>query len=209
VGFTDNVSHQPRLRPNGLLAYESSFRVGVRLPNGITQYPMATGFWITQHSPRLDADGSHVFFVGETTSSGIYRVSVNRQNLTQIFQLNDITSIDLSPDASQIVLSRLDQLFIVNADGSGFRALGTTGSTPRWSPTGEWIVYRGSVGVRLIRPDGTGDRQIASTGFSYLDWLPDGKWVVLGDSPVVLVATDGSEVVFTNLGTGIFRSVVR
>ncbi len=48
----------------------------------------------------------------------------------------------------------------------------------RWSPTGEWLAYtnveKGN-GVRLVRPDGTGDHALLERGYVMdLAWSPDG-----------------------------------
>jgi Tol biopolymer transport system component len=81
--------------------------------------------------------------------------------------------------------------------------------SPRLSPDGQWIAYTSRTltrfpEIRLVRPDGTGDRRLAlRNGGSGLAWTPDGKalvyaelqihqtFSVFGDLSLVDVATGG------------------
>jgi hypothetical protein len=59
------------------------------------------------------------------------------------------------------------------------------GARPRWGPTGEWIAYFFQERCFLIRPDGTGRREVAKAGwggeFIYGSpvWSPDGRQLLL------------------------------
>jgi hypothetical protein len=54
------------------------------------------------------------------------------------------------------------------------------GRFPRWSPDGRWIGYGGADGLRVVRPDGSGDRAVGVGGFEpSFDWSPDSEWVVI------------------------------
>jgi len=96
---------------------------------------------------------------------------------------------DVSPDGRRIVFEReaetMDDIFVVNVDGTGLRRLtgsaypagnclpdsGECNGSPAWSPNGRWIVFdRGfgtvvgdlveTVALFVMRPDGTHVRQI-------------------------------------------------
>ena len=62
--------------------------------------------------------------------------------------------------------------------GRGYLGRGTNVA---WSPTGDLIAYATSTLVAVVRPDGTGLRTLdANPSFvSWLDWSPDGKWLVV------------------------------
>lgn len=70
------------------------------------------------------------------------------------------------------------RLIVSNRDGSNAHeiASGLVGD-PQWSPRGDWIAYvRGDYRapeLRLVRPDGTGDRRLARG--SVPTWSPDGR----------------------------------
>ena len=68
------------------------------------------------------------------------------------------------------------------------------GQTPRWSPDGSAIAYVdvGGGALRLMNPDGSGQRIVSKPGTRYgegFDWSPDGKWIIANDSEgLVLVS---------------------
>ena len=80
------------------------------------------------------------------------------------------------------------------ADGlTASRPLTTRGvrqAGPRWSPDGQWIAYTSGTlvrfpEVRLVRPDGSGDRRLAlRRGGAGLSWSPDGREIVLAELQV-------------------------
>ncbi len=113
-----------------------------------------------------------------------------------VFQLEYASDPQISPDGERIVYlrnsmsvmkdRRRSSLWIVNADGSGHRKLGSgesKESSPRWSPGGERVAYvaesdEGSeVYVRWIA-SGQAARltQLPETP-SGLRWSPDGAWL--------------------------------
>jgi Tol biopolymer transport system component len=70
-------------------------------------------------------------------------------------------------------------VFWIAPAADGFRV------SPRWSPDGRWLLVagRGGVGLRLLDPDGRGDRLLHAAAGAPFGWLPDGR--VFGTLPGV------------------------
>lgn len=101
----------------------------------------------------------------------------------------------------------LSDIAVMRADGSGRRrfrkAPGLRNQYPTWSPDGSWIAFwstRGDAGVWLMRPDGTGRRQLPPTAcceswdYYNLRWARDGTMTFSYDHAVpdeVLLTIDG------------------
>ncbi len=71
-----------------------------------------------------------------------------------------------SPDSRRIAFLRLtrgigSEIMVVDVDGSGLRKLAAgsrSGSYPAWSPDGRLIAYASGTSIRVMRPDGGGNR---------------------------------------------------
>jgi hypothetical protein len=107
-----------------------------------------------------------------------------------------------APDGQQIVFAAYhdnsNALFIVDLDAvNGAPRRLTDAPTavdddPFWSPDGEWIVFSRAyvydssiVDIYAIRPDGSGTRQLTTSGSAgrLAGWLPDGRVAVLQPDP--------------------------
>jgi TolB protein len=139
------------------------------------------------------------------------------------FDLRTDNRPDISPDGRQIVFAsnritatnpagaRTD-LFVMNSDGSlmtdGSAVMqltfdGAMNSWPRWSPTGEWIVFHsnrdsGDFEIYLIRPDGTELTRVTSrVGIDqFPGWSPDSaRLSIRRDNELFLIDRDGSNAV--------------
>jgi Tol biopolymer transport system component len=85
--------------------------------------------------------------------------------------LNDGDSADYSPNGKQIVFIRenpgdhQDGLFVVSADGGGLKEiplrLPVTPAAASWSPGGKWILFNVLGAMEVVRPDGSGEHEIA------------------------------------------------
>lgn len=123
-----------------------------------------------------------------------------------------------SPDGKQVVFRGAhakykpdagyrDELYIINADGSGLRQLT---HYPEGDTTAEWWAYHagppnwlesgrisycskrnGNLSIFSIRPDGTDEQQLTSDGSEedWHHWSPDERWLVYGGNALV----DGNE----------------
>jgi len=103
-----------------------------------------------------------------------------------------ISNFEFSPDGSKLVYDTigdsLENLWIMNADGSGRRRL-TSGSyndrVPVWSPRGDEIVFfsdrGGSYDDWMIKPDGSGLRRLTALAKPDIQrsvWSPDGRQIL-------------------------------
>jgi TolB protein len=108
--------------------------------------------------------------------AAIVRVSPSGGGMTE---LTDYGSINVtpcySPDGSQIVFNSdrdgNQQLFVMNADGSGVKRISYGPgryAEPCWSPRGDLIAYTfwgsGGFSIGVMAPDGSGER-ILTQGF--------------------------------------------
>lgn len=89
-------------------------------------------------------------------------------------------------------------LYIVNAMGGERTLVITDGQEPGFSPDGQWLVY-GSwapdrLGLRLIKPDGTGDMALTTAqGDRYPSFSPDGGRIAfMGQDGIQVINRDGS-----------------
>ena len=112
---------------------------------------------------------------------------------------------------------RKDELFIMSSDGNAKESLGVGGlklviEELAWSPDGEWIAFRASTVLYIVKPDGSGLTKLVEnpSGVEHfkggIDWSPDGRYIVyvrqfVDEIEVVEVATGD----VTTLDTGSLR----
>ncbi len=116
-----------------------------------------------------------------------------------------------SPDGAKIAFSSARggsfDIYVMNADGSGTKALTSTkedDSHPTWSPDGDRITFarEGPGDIYVMNADGSGVRRISDPRVQESEpaWSPDGNWIAYirrtPGTPVRelwLVHPDGSE----------------
>jgi TolB protein len=190
--------------------------------------------------PDMSPDGKHIVFagvIGQDANTDVYVVdAAGGGHLTALTTCKDQMAgcandyPSWSPDGKHIVFIHQDdyvseqgvneQVWLMNADGSGKHAL-TTGADPKdqlpsWSPDGKQIVYAAGVGVSegiwKIGIDGTKPTQLsgclaadpkpcaAGSDFGPV-WSPDGTRIAFlrffgevgaNDRPVYVMNADGT-----------------
>jgi hypothetical protein len=96
-----------------------------------------------------------------------------------------------SPDGTRLIFTREEGgsqpgggLFMVDVDGTDlhqFVPMELYAILPRWSPDGSLIAFEslaaGKQDIFVVRPDGTGLRQVTSDGYAWPAWTADGRLV--------------------------------
>jgi Tol biopolymer transport system component len=152
-------------------------------------------------SISLSRDGRHLMYVSSDERSTIERFGFDpatgrvREPPRPVFQGSRVIyTQDLSPSGEWVVFSTLgvrEDLFLVRADGSGYRQITDDAYRdrgPKWSPDGSRIGFysdrSGRYETWTILPDGSRlEVQTKTTGPSRWDaeWSPDGKSLVTTD----------------------------
>ena len=142
--------------------------------------------------PDFSPDGAWVYFAARSpglATSSVWRVHPDGTGLEQApFGPDGSESRPaVSPDGQWLAYASDGYIHVRSLITGQHTALNVPGTAPRWSPTGDVIAYvnagdySGYSGVlRLVLPDGTGDRPLVTTE-AYapgIDWSPDGKYVV-------------------------------
>jgi TolB protein len=99
--------------------------------------------------------------------------------LTPHSATHDDVEASYSPDGTQIVWSRDNNIWLMNSDGSGKRRLTRTGVNygAGFSPTGRKIVWRGENDqLKIMKTDGSDKHSIGVEGLRP-SWSPDGQWI--------------------------------
>jgi Tol biopolymer transport system component len=131
--------------------------------------------------------GQPLWVGGSRSASGPYRdVYVmnadgsDQRNLTHTTEAEDYAAA-YAPDGRTIAFAAYDglstRIFVINADGSGKRALTPeiTETSIAWSPDGRKIAFF-DAGISVVNADGSGLRRLArNVAFFDLSWAPDGR----------------------------------
>ena len=114
-----------------------------------------------------------------TESTGPTRRASAAPELAQPLVASSATTV--FPCCDNIVFRRdtigAGRIFSVNADGTGLRSLGHTGSNPSWSPDHSKIVLENGR-IAMMNADGTGFQVFGDQGDGSPSFTPDGQKIV-------------------------------
>lgn len=90
----------------------------------------------------------------------LYVMTAAGRNVKRLTQTQTGSSVnpDWSPDGRRIAYQRDNEIYVMNADGTGHTRL-VSGANPIWSPNGREIAFLGN-GPEIISADGTNRRRI-------------------------------------------------
>jgi Tol biopolymer transport system component len=180
---------------NVRLSSQPNWEIFVVSANGRELHRLTTNAGSDDH-PTWSPDGRRIAFVRGGT---IVTVDPAGRHPRVVARGLETRALAWSPDGSRFVLAEadtsamgdddlIDSLVAVLPASGGTPRVVTDGAQPAWSPDGRWIVFVHTVPcgsdcdastLRLVRPDGTGERTIP--GSSQLfgpHFSPDGRLVV-------------------------------
>jgi Tol biopolymer transport system component len=224
AGSTHRIPPPFGLARTGALIFDANGDIFVRDPDGGSR-PVVTDP-DTATSPIWARDGTRfAFWSGSPGGRGELRVAdADGRNVNAV--ASDVTlppqfapqSASWSPDGARIAFSSGDGILeIVDADGTDRHAVGATPPLrfdPAWSPDGTLIAFRrqtspaddASRQVFVMRPDGTGERQVSSVSDEVNSamapsWSADGRLLydaksgpfMNGDYGDIVVASDAGD----------------
>jgi TolB protein len=138
--------------------------------------------------------------------SGIYVVDADGTNESNLIHSGGFGA--WSPDGTKIAYmdqhpgGLIDDIFVMNADGSGRRRLTKRlrNFFPAWSPDGKKIAFlaqniHGTVEIDVMNADGTGRKELArgSDAEQSPAWSPDGKKIAFMKRAGYFVSADGGD----------------
>jgi TolB protein len=148
-------------------------------------------------APRFSPDGQRVVMsLQQGGNSNIFSMDLRSKATTR---LTDTPAIDTapsySPDGARICFESdrggKPQIYIMGANGGAAQRISFgegSYSTPVWSPRGDYIAFtkqaRGSFGIGVIKPDGSGER-LLTEGFHNEGptWAPNGRVLMFFRDP--------------------------
>ena len=130
--------------------------------------------------PYVSTDDAWVYYASQRDASWhLRRVHPDGTNDVEVLSTeSQLTWPAPSPDGRLLAYISGTDLWMLDLTSGARQMLAEAGVSPVWSPDGSQIAFLGA-GLRVIRPDGTGLRLLASTDWDPgLDWSSDGNWLV-------------------------------
>jgi Tol biopolymer transport system component len=211
------------VRANGLIAFGCGYRICTMTSDGTSVRDLMEGYdkslVVAGYAPAWSPDGTKLAFTGydqEGSSSGgganydIYTMNEDGSDLRNLTKSSDDVARGASqgppvwsPDGTMLAFEgddgKTDGLYVMNADGTGFRWL-AGGLRPVWSPDGSRILFAKKTDLYTIALDGTDTTQLTNApGWDdQPSWSPDGSRIAFvrgngGVTSVVVMAADGSD----------------
>jgi WD40-like Beta Propeller Repeat len=184
------------------LAYDLAPTYGYGTPVKVADMAGATrpvsvslGTSVVQLSPSYSRAGDWVYFSALPAAGPeqfrLYRARPDGSGTEPVpnQSAEDDFYESVSPDGTRLVYVRrtgsaLDYLRVLDVTTGVVSKIDVPGHSPAWSPMAGDIAYvdmRAGWVLKVMRPDGTGIRQVSAPGTTYergLAWSPDGKWLV-------------------------------
>jgi Tol biopolymer transport system component len=179
--------------------------------NGGQVMRLTHGQW-NDRNPALSPDGSKIAFVSNQNGyDDIYVMDLDSGKAVQItFGSSGVSPSEnpaWSPDGKEIAYEGLTSagfaIFIVNANGTGNRAITSPGFSvqPSWTPDGSKILFNYYYEIAVMNRDGSGTVVLTSLG-GFNEWphsSPNGKEIVFHSSQsgyyrIYVMQTDGTGV---------------
>jgi hypothetical protein len=199
--FAASGSRAPRPAPDGrTLLVERAGGLWLLRADGTQPRRLA----VAGHSAAWSRDGRKVAYVGPAARPGIHVYELRTRRARRVTSHPRDAQPSWSPDGRALLFVR-DGAVIVRRGGKARRiAVGATDAA--WSPDGRWIAYTRRVrdesrtlwGLTLVRPDGTGRRELvppsSESGIwgwaaerAVAAWAPDSRSLALADERVTAV----------------------
>jgi hypothetical protein len=157
---------------------------------GITQARFAPGVRsIGAISAEISADNRKLAFVGTFAfpkNRGLNLLTADGQirNLITLEERSYPDSFGWSPSGDELVYDGAGKIYIYSLSSGSSRLL-VEGTSPTWSPKGEWIAYRDLKGrAVLMSPDGSKTKDILPGSIIQrgLRWSPDGHYLLFSNA---------------------------
>lgn len=171
--------------------------------------PDSSRIAFTQSTGRVKQDAQGEGWIEHSALAVMNRDGSGRRTVFQGAAFSgDLQYPVFSPNGEELVFERVvssfakpagkHAVYVIGLDGSGLRRLTpwfeSDGDNPDWSPNGKWILFqshvddsRGQSQYFVIRPDGTGRRQIThfrkGTHVASASFAPSGRSIVFAKGP--------------------------
>ena len=120
----------------------------------------------------------------------------------------------VAPDGQRLAYVDVNRggLSILDVVTGGMTPLNIAATTPRWSPSGDWIVFGAGGTLHLVHPDGIGQTDVAGARPFTLraDWSPDAAWLIVRSaSRLELIDMKSGAILPLGWSGGLIRPVFR